>query len=185
VTVRHWIMLAWGLLLPALAPPHAMAQRAEASEASVKAAFIFKFAGYVEWAPSAFPSADAPLVIGVVGADEVAAELERIVPGRTVADHPVVMQRVKEGDALRGIDMLFVGRAETPRLQPLLRAALGQGVLPITEIARGLELGSAINFVISEDRVGFEVSLDAAEKSGHRISSRMLTVARRVIPRSS
>jgi hypothetical protein len=120
-----------------------------------------------------------------VGAEQVAAELERIVPGRTVAGHPVVMQRMKEGDALRGVHMLFVGRGETARLQPLLRAALGQGVLAITETAKGLELGSAINFVIAEDRVGFEVSLDAAEKSGHKISSRMLAVARRVIPRSS
>jgi hypothetical protein len=45
-------------------------------------------------------------------------------------------------------------------------------------------MGSAINFVTAGERVGFEVSLDAAERSGYRISSRMLAVARRVVPKS-
>jgi hypothetical protein len=70
-------------------------------------------------------------------------------------------------------------------LSAILRAARGEGVLAVTESERGLEQGASINFVMSEDRVGFEVSLESAEKSGHKISSRMLTVARRVIPKTS
>jgi hypothetical protein len=161
------------------------AQRAEAPEASVKAAFLFKFPGYVEWEPSDFATPEAPFVIAVMGADDVAADLERIVPGRLVAGHPVVVKRAKDGDLLRGAHMVFIGRGEGARLASLLRAAQSQGVLAVTDSPRGLELGSAINFLPAEDRVGFEVSLDSAEKSGHRISSRMLTVARRVIPRAS
>ena len=34
------------------------------------------------------------------------------------------------------------------------------------------------------ERLGFEVSLESAERSGHRISSRMLSVARRVVPKA-
>ena len=154
-----------------------------APEATVKAAFLYKFAGYVEWPAGAFPQADAPLVIGVMGAEEVAAELEKIVPGRQVSNRRVVARRVRSGDALRGIHLLFVGRAE-PNLRAALAAAQQQGVMSVTDAERGLEAGSAISFVTVEDRVGFEVSLDVAERSGLRISSRMLAVARRVIPRS-
>jgi hypothetical protein len=176
--------LACIALCAALAAFAAQAQRSEAPETSVKAAFIFKFAGYVEWSPASFALPDAPLVIGVAGADDVAAELERIVPGRQVAGHPVAVKRVKDGDSLRGLHMLFAGHGEAGRLQGLLRAAQAQGVLAVTETARGLEMGSAINFVTLDDRVGFEVSLDSAEKSGCKISSRMLAVAKRVVPRS-
>lgn len=172
------------LLAAAASPSLALAQRAEAPEASVKAAFLYKFAGYVEWSPSAFASSDAPFVIGVLGAEEIATELARIVPGRSISGHPVAVRRVKEGESLRGVHLLFVGR-ESQRLSSILRTARGEGVLTVTESDRGLEMGSAINFVLAEDRVGFEVSLDAAERSGHRISSRMLTVARRVIPKAS
>jgi hypothetical protein len=176
--------LAWALLgiAPALLEAHA--QRAEAPEASVKAAFLYKFAGYVEWPPSAFVSADAPFVIGVMGTDEIAADLGRIAAGRAIGGHAVVVKRLRENDSPKGVHLLFVGKSDAPRLASILRAAQQQGVLTVTESEGGLEMGSAINFVTSQDRIGFEVSLDSADKSGHRISSRMLAVARRVVPKT-
>ena len=168
-----------GLLLAAV--PVAAQQ---ASEAAVKAVFLYKFAGYVEWPRAAFAAVDGPLVIGVQSSDEVAAELEKIVPGRLINERRVVVQRVREGDTLRGVHVLFVGRAD-PNPRQALRAAQQAGALGVTEIERGLEAGSAINFVVSEDRVGFEVNVEATERSGLRISSRMLQVARRVVPSRS
>jgi hypothetical protein len=165
----------------AVAATAALAQR-EAPEASVKAAFLYKFANYVEWPANAFATPTAPLVIGVAGADEIAGELERLAPGRSVNAHPLVVRRVKEGEPVRGVHILFIGRDLATAAA--LRAAQQQGALTVTESERGLEMGSAINFVTAGERVGFEVSLDSAEKGGHRISSRMLSVARRVVPRS-
>ena len=161
----------------------AIAQR-EAPEASVKAAFLYKFANYIEWPANAFAAPAAPLVIGVAGSDEVAAELERIAPGRNVNGHPVAVKRVREGQSPGGVHLLFIGR-DNGALAPILRAARDNSVLAITETERGLEMGSAINFVTAGDRVAFEVSLEAADKTGHRISSRMLAVARRVLPKAS
>jgi hypothetical protein len=179
------ILLALAACALALAAGSAPAQRAEAQapEASVKAAFLYKFLPYVEWPPASFPSADAPFVIAVTGSDEVASELARILPGRAVEGHPVVLRRLKEGEGLKGVHMLFVGKAESARLPQHVRAAQQAGVLVVSESERGLESGSAVNFVTSEERVGFEVAVDAAERTGHRISSRMLMVARRVAGR--
>jgi hypothetical protein len=167
----------------ALTPFAAAHAQREASEAGVKAAFLYKFANYIEWPAAAFSGAAAPLVIGVVGADPIATELERIVPGRAVNGHPIVVKRVREGEALRGVHVVFIGKDQVS-VAPLIHAAQREGVLVVTDTDRGLEMGSAINFVPAGDRVAFEVSLDAAEKSGHRISARMLSVARRVVPRS-
>jgi hypothetical protein len=75
--VRAWL----AILLLGIAGV-AQAQRTEASEASLKAAYLFKFASYVEWAASDFDAPAAPLAIGVVGADDVAAELSRLVANR-------------------------------------------------------------------------------------------------------
>jgi hypothetical protein len=169
-------------LLGAAMVPHAFAQRVEATEATVKAAFLYKFAGYVDWPASAFSAPDAPFVFGVVGNDEVAAELAKVTAGRQVGGHPVVVKRVREGETLRGMHTVFVGRGASDRLATLIRAAQRPALLVVTETERGLETGSAINFVVAEDRVGFEVSLDAAERNGLKISSRMLAVARRVLP---
>ncbi len=155
----------------------------QASEAAIKAAFLHKFLGYVEWPPSALPAADTPFVIGVTHSEEVASELERIVPGRNINNRRVVVRRLAEGEKFSGVHLLFVGRGE-PTARALFRSAQQQGVLAVTESERGLDQGAAISFVVSEDRVGFEVSTEASERAGLKISSRMLAVARRVVPRS-
>lgn len=154
-----------------------------ASEAAVKAAFLYKFAGYVEWPPGSFARPDQPFVIGVSGAEEVAEELERLVPRRAIHNRRIEVRRMVNGTSAADVHLLFVGRGHS-NARSLVRVARENGVLTVTEGPHGLELGSAINFVTQGDRVAFEVSLDSAERSGLRISSRMLAVARRVVPRS-
>ena len=155
---------------------------AVATEAALKAAFLFKFAGYVEWPSQAFARAEAPFVIAVVGADDIAVELERAVQGRTIQDRPIAVRRASGAAAARGAHMVFVGRT-APGGQAVLAAAQAAGALAVSEGIMGLDNGAAINFVTVDDRIAFEVSLDAAERAGLRISSRMLSVARRVVPR--
>ena len=154
-------------------------------ETSVKAALLYKFASYVEWPPEAFASPDAPFVIGVIGADELAGELEQLVRSRTVNNRRIMVRRVKEGETLAGIHMLFVGGRDLARIRGVALAGRALSVLVVTDTERGLEAGSVINFVPVEDRVGFEISVEAAERSALRVSSRMLGVARRVLGAAS
>lgn len=153
-----------------------------ATEAAVKAAFLYKFAGYVEWPGTAFAAPDAPLVIATLAADEVAGELEAAVATRQVNGRRVIVRRLREGESPQGAHILFIGRREANQ-RAALRAAQQHAVLTVTETS--LEAGGAINFVLADDRVTFEVSLEAAERAGHRISSRMLAVARRVVPKGA
>src|SRR5437016_6016855 len=87
-------------LVAAMAPVSALAQvdRA-AAETQIKAAFLYKFSGFVEWPPKAFARPDSPFTIGVIGADELAAELEQIVRGRTVLGAPEAAGRGASHDA--------------------------------------------------------------------------------------
>jgi hypothetical protein len=167
------------MLLGTAAPVRAQ-EASEAPERAVKAAFLYKFLGYVEWPPTALPHADTPFVIGIMGADEIAAELVQITTGRTVDNRSLVVRRLRDGDPLAGLHAIFVGRSEAARMAPLLRAAQQHGILTVTESPGALDLGSAINFLLLEGRVRFEISVDAAEKSGLKLSSRLLSVAQAV-----
>src|SRR4051812_36779231 len=64
----------------------------EGLERKVKAAFLYRFTAYAEWPPATLPAGDSPVVIGVLGADEVAAELTQIVRGRSVGSHPLTVR---------------------------------------------------------------------------------------------
>jgi hypothetical protein len=77
---------------------------------------------------------------------------------------------------------LFVGREQSGRMAELAPAAQRRGILLVTDYDGALDDGSAINLVVIDNRVRFEVSLDATEKSGLKLSSRMLSVALWVRP---
>ena len=151
--------------------------KAVVTEHGVKAAFLYKFAGYVDWPKEAFVSSDAPIRIAIVGDSAIADELDRMVLGRTAQDRPIQVIRVKSGDALAGVHILFVGRKETYSLDKFAQLAKVHSILLVSDSSGSLELGSVINFVRSDKRLRFEVSLINAENNGLRVSSRLLTVA--------
>lgn len=156
------------------------AEGAETLEQRVKAAFLYKFAGYVEWPAKSFARPETPVMIGVMGNEVLAAELVEAVTGRTVNDRMVVVKRLKAGESLSGIHILFVGRAESARLDQLAQSAQPRSILTVTESDGALARGSVINFVLTDGRVRFEIARDTAEKSGLKLSSRLLAVAQQV-----
>jgi len=176
------LALALGVLAPA-APGRA--QESTPLERKVKAAFLYKFAGYVEWPGSAFRAGDEPLVIGVLGDDPLARDLERLVRGRTSAGRPVLVRWIEDAAAPGNVHLLFIGRREHHRAAEALRAVRQRPVLIVTESHDALDEGSMINFVIDEGRVRFEVNLEAVDRNGLGLSSRLLTVARNVSPKGS
>ena len=147
-------------------------------ERRVKAAYLYKFLGYTEFPPAAFSDANSPLLLGVAGSEEMLAELVRTVAGRTVQGRPIAVKSVREGDNPGMLHLLFVAGDSTHAARTL-RAATG-AMLLVSECEEGLQYGSVINFKVVDERVRFDVSLDAAEKNNVRLSSRLLNVANHV-----
>jgi hypothetical protein len=159
--------------LPAAAQPAASADE-------VKAAYLYRFIGYVEWPPRVFATRESPISIAVVGADAVRADLDSLVKGRTAEGRPVEVHELLPGAPLDGVHLLFISRdVIAPRAW--LQEARDNAVLVVTESPQGLAGGGILNFVLTEQRVRFEASLPAAERSGLKLSSRLLAVASRVV----
>lgn len=146
----------------------------EADESHVKAAFLYKFTGYVDWPDSAFGSVDVPFIMGVLGSDALLNELLQLTAGRKVHERRIVVRKLAPGDALSSLHLLFVGRTET------LHAELPRPVLVVTESDGAMPRGSMINFVLVDRHVRFEIALPSVEKAGLRMSSRLLAVAQKV-----
>jgi hypothetical protein len=170
--------LAWCAGSSATAAPGA--DDARTLEQRVKAAYLYRFAEYVQWPESVFARRDTPVTIGVLGSDSLADELAQAVVGRTINDRPVTVRRLKPGDPLTGIQVLFISRSESTRLSQLTQGAQPRSILTVTESDGALAQGSVINFVVTDRRVRFEISLEAAEKSKLKLSSRLLAVAQQV-----
>jgi hypothetical protein len=175
--LRRLLLLALGCCAAAAS---AVDGDARQLEAQVKAAYLYKFAGHVEWPPAAYADASTPFVIGVVGASDVADELARLKAGRSVGDRPVDVRVLKPGESARGVQLVFVGSADGAQLRRLLEPFKAVPTLTISDVPGAIEAGSVINFVLVDKRLRFEVSLPNAEQHGLKISARLLTVAQRV-----
>jgi hypothetical protein len=150
------------------------------AERDVKAAFLYKFAAYVDWPESAFAAPDSPIVIGVAGDDAITGELVRITAGRQVNGRSFAIRRVADADNLGGLHILFVARAESSRLQQFSRASQARPILLVTEAEHEHGVGGVINFVLVDGHVRFWIATQEAEKRGLKLSSRLLSVAQNV-----
>lgn len=179
--IRLLALLA--LLLAWMASPAALAGEAEAAEISqqqVEAAYLYKFGGYVTWPDKAFAAPDSPIVIGVAGSDAVADDLTTMVAGRNIGGRPIEVKRIHEGEPLTGLHILFIGAPKATQSSGLFESSHGRPILVVTEGGDGLSFGSAVSFVIVDDRVRFDVSLNAVQANGLKLSSLLLSVAHAV-----
>ena len=74
------LLFGW-LLAGTLESP---AETGISSEYQIKAVFLFNFAQFVEWPRQAFPEAETPLVIGILGEDPFSSYLDETVRGEKV-----------------------------------------------------------------------------------------------------
>lgn len=144
---------------------------------AVKAAFLYRFASFVEW-PADSPA--SPFVIAVAGDEDVARQLEVLVPRMVVNHQPVQLRRVSRVADLDGVHILYVGPDALPRTRTLRGAALERPILIVTDADRGLDAGAVINFVEADRNVRFEISLIAADRARLKIDSALLSVAAHV-----
>lgn len=159
--------------------------KADVDEAQVKSAFLYKFVGYIEWPPRVLPNPDGALVIGVLGADTIADNLAQLVAAHPIGGRQIEVRKLRRGDSLKGLHVIFIGGSDSSRLTEILAATKGQPILTVTESEQALALGSVINFVVIDDKVRFDVAPPPTDPGNLKVSARLLAVARKVIPNSS
>ncbi|MCD6681237.1 MAG: YfiR family protein [Burkholderiaceae bacterium] len=177
VLLRALCALAPWIVLPRL-------ERAAAAQApieQVKAAYLLKFPDFVEWPPNAFSSPDSPFVVGISGADDVYVELRALAAGQRVAGRMIEVLRLQNPEPDFVTQLIFVGNDRSMQLPVWIDAYARRPVLIVADTVGGLESGAMLNFVEVDARLRFEASPAAAERSGLRLSSRLLGVAERVL----
>lgn len=149
----------------------------EASEVQVKAAMLYKFLSYTHWPEQAFPAEDSPYRFWVLGAEQVANELQQIAATRRANDRPIEVFKATSPAQISDPHVIFMGRDAEQYRQQMEKFVETRPVLVITESPSGLLPGSVINLRLINDRMTFEVSLTHAQKSDLEISSRLLSIA--------
>jgi hypothetical protein len=173
---RHRAALV-ALLCTMLAP--SLGAQTSDIEFAVKATYLYKFAPFVEWPAGTFTSPADPFVICIAGEDGVAALVDEAVRGQSVGGHPMTDVHLDDRSAAR-CNMLYVAERGA-RAAAILDRVRGTPVLTVTDNAGAAH--GVINFVVQDNRVRFEIDQNAASANHLAISSKLLNLAARVVPR--
>lgn len=173
----HWVLAA---ILPFSVAGAELNTEAQApSEYQVKAAFLFNFAKFIEWPAAAFRNRQSPITICVVGDDPFGPVIDETVKGQSFANRRFSVRRVKQIPRDDTCQIAFVSGAESARTE-LGMAIRALPILTVGEDDATSESSGIINFVIEGSKVRFDINLDAAERAGIKISSKLLKLATRV-----
>jgi hypothetical protein len=152
------------------------------TEYEVKAAFLFNFAKFIEWPVVKTGTPSSPFVLGIYGDDPFGEDMDRTVQGKTVNGHPFTIKRVKpDRPPPDNCHIVFVSGSERRRVEKLLEGLKGSATLTVSEIDQFCERGGMINFRMEANKVRFEINRRAAEADGLRLSSKLLSVALKVV----
>ena len=176
---RTMVALTAAWLLPLL-PSHAPGTvRAAASpEYLTKASFLCNFALFVEWPADVFTTRDAPIVLGVVGTDPFDEALDQTIKNKRIKGRPIVVRRLQPGQDLRQAHILFVSASETGRSEELIARVGTHPVLLVGDTPDFARRGGAITFTKDDERVRFEINLDATRQARLNVSAKLLNLAR-------
>jgi len=161
---------------------YAPAQTPSASEYQLKAVFLYNFAQFVDWPSNAFPEAQAPLVIGVLGEDPFGAYLDETVRGEKVNNRPVVVQRYRRVEEIKACHVLFISRSEADRLEQVFVPLKGRSILTVGDFDGFARRGGMVRFVMEKNKIRLKIGLETAKAANMTISSKLLRPAEIVAP---
>lgn len=168
---------AAALLISFAAQGGAAESRDPSLEYAVKAAYLPKFANYVDWPASVFQAPDSAITLCIAGADPFGATGDDSIQSQQVGGRRIVVRHLAHVTRESGCQILFVGGEDEKKIGQALDAVRGAGVLTVTEAPSSGETTSVIRFVIDDKHVRFAIDTDAAAQNGLSLSSKLLRLS--------
>lgn len=176
--LRKIVFLAGGL---GLLSGHILgAEIASAKEHQLKAAFIYNFLKFVEWPTNRLQETNTPIIIGVTGGSPIGPALEAVVKDRRLNGRELIVRVVDSPEAAKATHLLFVAGSEDLRLDGLLLALARNGTLTVGESESFANHGGMIRFKLEEEKLRFDINMDAVELDGLKISAQLQKLAKSV-----
>jgi hypothetical protein len=181
----RFAILAALALATTLASPRPLVSAQEGvidREPEIKAAYLYNFGRYVEWPAENLPAggnASGAFVIGVVGETSVLTPLRTIAATKKVAGRPITLVEIKGEADYRPCQLLFIPAGQDPEfVNSILKKARATATLVVGEDEGFAVKHGHIGFYVEQNNMKFEINSLGAEKSGLKISSKLLSLGR-------
>lgn len=143
-----------------------------------KSEMLWNIAKFVQWPDASLANSKGQLVFTILGEDDLAVELATLLSSKTINGKPVFVRFARRAQDARGSQILYVASSETARMEAVLMEVAGAPVLTVADTPAFAASGGMVGFAEESGKVRFEINLGHAERSGLRISAKLLALAR-------
>jgi len=146
----------------------------EAQEYNLKAAFLYRFTNYIEWYSLA---PEKEFTIGVLGDSPIYDALREIAKTKTVNNKKINVRHFNDLEEIKGCQILFISKNASNSWDEIVVKAKAENMLTISEEEGCAAKGMAINFVLANETLKFEINKTTIDILGLKISSQLLKLA--------
>ncbi|NOZ47611.1 MAG: YfiR family protein [Chlorobi bacterium] len=141
----------------------------KSQEIKFKALYLYNFTKYVGW-PASAKSGD--FIIGVIGSNAIYNKLNEIAAGKMAGSQKIVIKKFNDVASITNCHILFIasGKGGTNSMKAIMEKVGDNNTLVVTERGGATAHGSAINFVIRNEQMKFELKKANALKQKLQIS---------------
>lgn len=167
--------------------------------AKVKAGMVLNFMRYTTWPPDSFADENNPMIVTVLGRDDMQAELEALVEDATVHGRRTEVRRVDYPSAdprtgtidqqelddfyakIRESHLLYIASSEQSRYRDVLEEIDGEDILTVSDISGFADAGGMLGMAVRRGRVSFDANTDSINETHLSVSSKLLRLATRIV----
>jgi hypothetical protein len=190
-----WLLLLFSTLVHAAAAQQLDEPLRTGSAAHVEAAYLINFLRFSEWPATQLGTADAPLVVSVVGSDDAVEVVREVVAaagpvaGRRVLVRDVDYRARRDRDSrlqrraleqLRASHLVFVDQSAADEAEGVVHDLLGLPVLTVSNVEGFVAAGGMLELLPAGRNIVFAASPEAIQRAGLVLSAKVLKLARHV-----
>jgi len=144
----------------------------------VKVAYLYNFAKFIEWPPEALTDERAAFTLCMLGTDASEGALPSL-QGKTIKGKKVAIKYFAQAADLnpQTCHILFISMSERDRLHQILMAFAEQPVLTVGDKEWFARSGGMISFITVRNKTRFAINVEAAQRAGLHIRSKLLKLA--------
>lgn len=163
-------------LLIVIATALAASAIAAEDDAHTKGVFLYNLTKYVSWPADTFKAPESPIVIGVVGDERFANDLQDLIGGHKAQGRDIRIMALPHGGAARGVHLVYFPDRDYGRLKSQSSAFSASTALRVAEHRKFAKVGD-IGFVMKSGRIVFYINDRNSRRGGMKVSSKLMRLA--------
>jgi hypothetical protein len=148
-------------------------------EEEAKVLFVYNFAKFAEWPGEALQKSPDQFTIGIWGNDSFDMAVKKQLEGTLMHGKKLVFKSLSHPAEAVHCEVVYIA-PDSDSMERLLQFLEGQPVLTVSDVHRFIQRGGMVGMTLEENRIRFNINLEAAQKAKLKLSSQLLKLAKTI-----